>query len=44
MIHVYTSLAAYFEKGEYDKAIEACKKAVEEGRSVCACSNNFYES
>ncbi|KAJ7265852.1 chaperone [Mycena haematopus] len=28
--------AVYFEQGEYDKAIEACEKAVEEGRSLRA--------
>ncbi|KAH9918139.1 activator of Hsp70 and Hsp90 chaperone [Fomitopsis serialis] len=28
--------AAYFEQGEYDKCIEACDKAVDEGRSLRA--------
>ncbi|KAF8631141.1 hypothetical protein AX15_002487 [Amanita polypyramis BW_CC] len=28
--------AAYFEKGDYDQAIEACQKAVDEGRSIRA--------
>ncbi|CAL1702062.1 unnamed protein product [Somion occarium] len=31
-----TNLAVYFEQSEYDKCIEACEKAVEEGRSLRA--------
>lgn len=31
---VFDCTAAYFEQGEYDKSIEACQKAVDEGHEV----------
>jgi stress-induced-phosphoprotein 1 len=34
--------AVYFEQGEYDKSIETCHKAVDEGRDVCSPSHLDY--
>jgi hypothetical protein len=31
---IFAYAAAYFEQGEYDKSIETCQKAVDEGREV----------
>jgi hypothetical protein len=31
---LYLPLAVCFEQGDYDKSIEICEKAVDEGRSV----------
>lgn len=33
-VSIFNCAAAYFEQGEYDKSIEACQKAVDEGREV----------
>lgn len=33
-LNMYLLSAVYFEQGEYDKVIETCEKAVDEGRSV----------
>jgi hypothetical protein len=38
---IFAYEAAYFEQGEYDKSIETCQKAVDDGREVISpfCSS-----
>lgn len=38
MVLFFRLLAVYFEQGNYEKAIETCEKAVDEGRSVSPTS------